>query len=170
MFRTRLSLSTVMLLVVLLAIDLVAFRAALGLIAVPSGQGVRGAYCLLGLLPTLTISFLGLYFLAKSLWACGRTRPFDVGFVVTMFVAALAYVVVCSLGFQPGVVMAYLQPLAPPISDANAATWVPIILMGYSLVVAVPQFLVAVSGGWLFRFCGVGLCRELSSDSGQAFQ
>jgi len=94
-----------------------------------------------------------------------------VGFVATTFVTALAYVVLCSLGLlAPGPVLAYLQPLAPPISVANAPSWVPIKLIGYSAVVAVPQIPFAISGGWLFRFCGVALCRELSTDSGQASQ
>jgi hypothetical protein len=56
--------------------------------------------------------------------------------------------------------------LAPPISVANAPTWVPLILLGYSAVVSVPQFLVAVVGGWLFRLYGVALCRELSTSAG----
>ncbi len=164
MSQSRLSLSTLMILVVPLAVDLLAFRSIIGLIVAPVSDS-RGAYCLLGLLPILTASFLGLYFLAKSLRTCGRAGSFAVGFVATTFVAALAFTVVCCLGFRPGSVMAYLQPLAPVISDANAPTWVPILLIGYSAVVSVPQFLVAVAGGCLFHHYGVTLNLQLKSPS-----
>jgi hypothetical protein len=165
MFQSRRSLSTLMILVVPVAIDLVAFRAIVELIANPSGSYMRGAYCLLGLLPILTASFFGTCSLANSLSTCGRARPFAVGFVAATFVSGLAYAVVCSLGFRPAAIMAYLQPLAPALSESNARTWVPLLLLGYAVVVSVPQFLAALAGGWLFRHFGVTLCRDLESQT-----
>ena len=124
MIRARLSLSALMLSVAVLALDFVAFRAISGAIADPSGQGRRGAYCLLGLLPVLNAAALGSAMLAGSLRARGPVRPFATGFVAASSIAALCYAVACSLWDLPGGVFGFLQPWAPPIDAVNASVTV----------------------------------------------
>ena len=160
MFRSKRLLSVLMVVVALLAIDLAVFRHVLDMLAGTSNHARAGAFCLLGLLPILTASALHLQSLATAIRARASARPFASGFVAMSLVAALAYVVIYSLLDLPALVFTHLQPLTPPISVKSETIWVPILLLGYTLVVSVPQFVVAALGGGLCHRYGIAIRRE----------
>jgi hypothetical protein len=146
-------------LISLIAIDLAVFRSIVRTYGTSSGSGRHGALLLLGLLPTLSLAVVGMCSLALAIHSSRLANPFVLGFVATSILAALAFVVACSMWLQPAVILQFAQGLAPRITTINAPTWVPIVLAAYALAVSAPQTLVAIWGGWLFYRFGISIGR-----------
>lgn len=83
----------------------------------------------------------------------GRDRPFVLGLVAAGWAAVVGYVALCMLG--PEVVMRpiryYLNEIEPRFLDADTLPLYALSLTIVGLILATPQFLVALAGGLLAR-------------------
>ena len=164
MARTQVSITAMMLLVGLLGVDFVVCRLIMGWAAGAGGQAGPKVYGILGLVPILNATIIGSYLLVQSLRAGQRTSAFTSGFVVTSLVVSLAYEVFNLLVDVPRLVFEPLLEIMPRVKQSNEAMLIPLFFMFYSIVIVIPQFLVAWGGAWLFRRLGIAFDRQVRID------
>ncbi len=81
----------------------------------------------------------------------GHSRPFVAGFVAAFWAAAIAYVACCAL--FPDVVshpvVYYVNEIEPRLFDADTLLFYSISLTARGVIMAVPQLLIALAGGFV---------------------
>jgi hypothetical protein len=107
-------------------------------------------YCLdMGLVASAT----ALVALSPSAALRGRPRPFTFGFVIAGWAAAIAYVGCCA-SFPDVMVrpaLYYLNEIEPRFMDADTLTLYSVSLVVQGLIMTIPQFIFALSGGLLAK-------------------
>ena len=131
-------------------VAIVAFPVAV-LASVVNDRSILGLdYCLdTGLMASVAV----LIALSPATVPRGRSRPFALGFVVAGWAAVIAYVVSCVL--FPDVValpvLYYINEIEPRFMDADTLALYSLSLVIRGLIMAAPQFLIALSGGLLVK-------------------
>lgn len=167
MGRLRFGLFPLMGLVALIAGDLAMYRALFDEIFAQSHNYASGpAFCVVGLLPVLTITVIAGYFLVSRLIGRGEGGSFLSGFFVFSLIAAVGFTVLLSLAFDTivGAADTLIETLIG--TEAYNANEHSLILLWVSII-SVPLLSIAVAGGLFFRWMGIRFARDGARFAGE---